>query len=41
LVVLRAGAVPFDLTWVAAVRTEGDWQSVDFKLAAGTVVPWS
>jgi hypothetical protein len=39
LVVLRPGAVPFDLTWVAAVRTEGDWQSVDFKLAAGTVVP--
>jgi hypothetical protein len=39
LVVARAGAVPVDLSWVAAVRTEGDWQGVDFKLAAGTVVP--
>lgn len=39
LVLQRKGPVPVDLTFVAAVRADGDWRRVEFRLPAGAVVP--
>ena len=35
----REGTLPLELTFVAAVRENGDWRSVDFAMPAGAVVP--
>jgi hypothetical protein len=39
LVALRAGSLPFELRFAAAVREDGDWRAIDFAMPAGAVVP--
>ncbi len=39
LVFEKKGAVPVDFAFAAAVREQGDWRSLDFRMPAGTVVP--
>jgi hypothetical protein len=39
LVFERKGVIPVDLGFAAAIREEGDWRRLDFRMPAGTVVP--
>ena len=39
LVCDREGVLPVEVSFIAAVREDGDWRAVDFAMPAGAVVP--
>ncbi len=40
LVAEREGALPFELTFAAAIHERGEWYALNFAMAAGVVVPF-